>query len=330
MPVRVGLLKNKLNHLIMTSGPLVSAIIPTYNRADVVCRAIDSVLAQTYRNREIIVVDDGSSDDTQSKLAAYGSQITVITQKNSGPSKARNLGVALSRGEIIAFLDSDDYWLPTKLERQVELLEKGGPQVPCCLCNCAYTGGTWDSTFEVADITSDHSAGLWLNPAQVLSTRFVVFTQAAAIRRQALEQVGAFDDDALPFYCEDYDLALRLALIGPWGVITDKLVVCQEARQDSLGERALRDIIRLRTDQLHVRKRFASLVASDPTHAELQPQAARELRRAERALQEARLSKLNTTASDVAAWLLRFRDRLGQTIFRRTPSYPRVVLKPLI
>src|SRR5262249_9492046 len=196
------------------------------------------------------------------------------------------------------------------------------------LCNCAYGGGTWGSTFEVADITPDQPSGLWLNPAQVLSTRFVIFTQAAAIRRRALEQVGAFDDEALPFYCEDYDLALRLALLGPWGVITDKLVVCEEARHDSLGERALRDIVRLRTDQLHVRERFANLVATHPLHAGLKKQAHRELRRAKLALQEARL-RANGTSTAAVAWLLRFADRIAQAIFRRTASYPRVVLKPL-
>src|SRR5262245_25869062 len=114
----------------MKTAPLVSVVIPTYNRADLVGRAIDSVLGQTYSNIEVIVVEDSSTADTQARLSRYGNRIQVLTQKNSGPSVARNHGIAAARGEIIAFLDSDDYWLSTKLARQVDLLEKAGPSIP--------------------------------------------------------------------------------------------------------------------------------------------------------------------------------------------------------
>src|SRR5687767_13189801 len=107
----------------MESTPLVSVIIPTYNRASVVCRAIDSVLGQTYGNIEVIVVDDGSTDETLERLHSYGDRIRVLTQANAGPSVARNRGIAVATGGIVAFLDSDDYWLPTKVARQVVLLE---------------------------------------------------------------------------------------------------------------------------------------------------------------------------------------------------------------
>jgi glycosyltransferase involved in cell wall biosynthesis len=92
------------------TDPLVSAIIPTYNRASLVCAAIDSVRQQTYENVEIIVVDDGSTDDTQARLKVYGDSVRVVVQDNTGPAAARNLGIELSRGEIVAFLDSDDMW----------------------------------------------------------------------------------------------------------------------------------------------------------------------------------------------------------------------------
>jgi glycosyltransferase involved in cell wall biosynthesis len=169
----------------MKTHPLVSVVIPTYNRADVVCRAIDSVLKQTYGNTEIIVVDDGSTDRTHEALCRYGNRIRVKVQENSGPSIARNRGAAVARGDMVAFLDSDDYWLPTKLSRQLEAMEKAGESVPCCLCNCRvlYKDGSTTSTFTIADMVPDMSDGLWLNPAEVLFNRFVLFTQAAMIRR---------------------------------------------------------------------------------------------------------------------------------------------------
>src|SRR5271156_236898 len=108
----------------MNDKVMVSAIIPTYNRGYVVGKAIDSILNQTYDNIEIVVVDDGSTDNTQEKLKEYGDRIRVVYQKNSGPSAARNHGVRASRGEFIACLDSDDVWMPTKIERQVSLLQQ--------------------------------------------------------------------------------------------------------------------------------------------------------------------------------------------------------------
>lgn len=103
--------------------PRVSVIIPTYNRATLVVAAIDSVLQQTYRDTEIIVVDDGSTDDTEARLAAYGSRIVYLKQANGGIDAARNRGLDAATGEYVALLDSDDLWLDFKLELQVALLD---------------------------------------------------------------------------------------------------------------------------------------------------------------------------------------------------------------
>lgn len=100
--------------------PLVSAIIPNYNYANYLREAIDSVLSQTYQNIEVIVVDDGSTDNSREILQDYGERIKVIFQKNQGVSPARNNGVKASKGELIAFLDADDFWLPRKIEKQVQ------------------------------------------------------------------------------------------------------------------------------------------------------------------------------------------------------------------
>lgn len=102
----------------------VSIIIPTYNRAKYLPEAIDSVLNQTYKDFEIIVVDDGSTDNTKMVLTAYGDKIRYIYKANGGPSSARNFGVMKSTGAYIAFLDSDDLWLPEKLELQIAYLDK--------------------------------------------------------------------------------------------------------------------------------------------------------------------------------------------------------------
>ena len=105
---------------------LVSVVIPTFNRAHLIEHAVRSVKAQTFKNWELIVVDDGSTDNTTEVLSRMGSQIRVISQPNSGPSIARNTGVRAASGTYIAFLDSDDTWLPTKLEEQLELMDQPG------------------------------------------------------------------------------------------------------------------------------------------------------------------------------------------------------------
>jgi glycosyltransferase involved in cell wall biosynthesis len=106
--------------------PLVSVIIPTFNCGRYVEDAIESVLNQTFRRFEIIVVDDGSTDDTGSKLKKYKDRVQVVTQENQGSSKARNVGLELSRGDYVAFLDADDRWLPEKLERQLACFRELG------------------------------------------------------------------------------------------------------------------------------------------------------------------------------------------------------------
>lgn len=106
------------------TAPRVSVIIPTYNRVSYIRRAIDSVLSQTYRDFEVIVVDDGSSDSTKDVVAGYGAAVRYVFQQNQGPGAARNHGIRVAAGAYLAFLDSDDAWLPNFLEKTVSALEE--------------------------------------------------------------------------------------------------------------------------------------------------------------------------------------------------------------
>lgn len=216
---------------------LVSVIIPTYNRERTIERAVESVLAQTWKSIELIVVDDGSVDRSVEVLAKYGDRIRVIRQKNQGPSAARNTGIKAAKGEIIAFLDSDDSWLPDKIERQAKLMERTADRgVGCCVCNAnmVYTDGKTVTSFAVAELTARQSEGIWRNPAEILATRFLFFNQVVAVRREWLERVGLFREDLR--ILEDYDLALRLSLLGPWAFITEPLVIWHGGEENSLSK----------------------------------------------------------------------------------------------
>jgi glycosyltransferase involved in cell wall biosynthesis len=220
--------------------PLVSVIIPVYNRASTVGRAVESVLRQTYRPLEVIVVDDGSTDGTAESLAAYGDKIILIRQPNGGPSSARNTGVRHSKGIFIAFLDSDDTWEPAKLEFQVRLLILGGEKVPCCVCNARNIvgGESIETSFEIAGVGSGLAEGYWLNPADLIASRFLLFNQVVAIRRAAFEKVGGFKESMRVL--EDHDLAFRLSLLGPWAFISEPMVTKYD-EADGIGVQARQD-----------------------------------------------------------------------------------------
>src|SRR5712691_1987531 len=229
----------------MKDLPLVSAIIVTYNRGHIVCEAVECILKQTYENIEVIVVDDGSSDDTQDKLKQYANRIRVVYQQNAGQAAARNRGIEVSQGEIIAFLDSDDIWLLTFVERLVSVLQQAGESMPCCLANARlrFADDSQTTSFDYAYLQTPCEEGIWLNVADVLATRFVQFNQTVAIRRCALERTGGFDERMR--YMDDYNLALRLSLEGPWGFIRQPLVVWRQGTSDSnsVSQAGQRDLV---------------------------------------------------------------------------------------
>ena len=180
--------------------PLVSVIIPTYNRGWALGEAIESVLAQEYTNFELIVVNDGSTDDTRDILAGYEG-ITVLEQSNQGVSAARNNGVNCSRGAYVAFLDSDDLWLPQKLSTQVDFFQKN-PEALIC-----QTQETWVRKGQRVNSGKRHQkqSGLFFERSLELC---LVSPSAVMLKKAFFEDMGGFDE-SLPA-CEDYDLWLRI------------------------------------------------------------------------------------------------------------------------
>jgi len=208
--------------------PLVSAIIPTFNRAWALGRAIDSVLAQAYRPLELIVVDDGSTDETPRLLAPLAAQglIRAIRQPNRGVSAARNAGLAAARGSLVAFLDSDDEWLPGKIEAQVEFLEGRPEEV------LVQTQERWIRGGRRVNPGRRHRklAGDIFIPSLKLC---LISPSAVMLRRRLFEETGGFDED-LPA-AEDYDLWLRVLTRHPAGLIDRELVIRHGGRPDQLS-----------------------------------------------------------------------------------------------
>jgi glycosyltransferase involved in cell wall biosynthesis len=306
------------------SEPLVSVIIPTYNRFGVICQTIDNVLAQSYRNIEVIVVDDGSKDGTQESLRAFGNRLRVIGQENAGPSAARNRGFDASHGEIIAFQDSDDLWEPTKLERQVALLSKFDKTVPCCVCNAMmrniYGDGQGHLSFDLALLRPAHEEGLWVNVTEVLASRFVLFNQTVAIRRNAFERVGGFD--ASLRCLEDLDLALKLSLEGPWAYIRDPLTIWAGGASDSLARKGLKNEIGLKRSELEIFNRILTRVAPGRESASLRRALKSRLRTFRLALKEIELRKSNSRIAQAAAFITGRINQFYCALQIRSPWFP--------
>lgn len=314
---------------MLRSSPLVSVVIPTYNRSSVIGHTIEDVLKQTYSNLEIIIVDDGSTDDTEAVLQRFGNSIRYVKQENAGPAAARNRGIEIARGEIIAFQDSDDLWHPSKIERQVRLLEDAGPAVPCCLCNTTlcFADGRVTTSFRNAPIDPLIEEGIWTNPAAVLTTRFILFDQAVAIRAAVLRKTGGFDTTLK--YLEDYELPLRLALEGPWAFIRTPLATWRQGSVHSWSQKASEEALLTQECQVALRQRILQRLNDRDGDAELQVLMRRHLSRAQRQFRDLRMihssSRMMRSAGRLFFQLERYRAALG----RRLPGYPRMSVRPV-
>lgn len=222
--------------------PTVSVVIPTYNREDCVHVAIESVLNQTHPPEEIIVADDGSTDDTVAIARRYDT-VRVLELQHTSSAAARNRGIEAAKGELVAFLDSDDLWLPDKLELQLRVL-RAAPEVGFVITDTTSFGFSVDNLFDMSPHVREYfdkqigEAGYVLNGEArtgLLRGSFVS-TSAVLVRRSLLEQ-DRFDE-ALGGW-EDFDLWLRLAQRTPFGVI-DRVLVRQRQHPGNKSRQALK------------------------------------------------------------------------------------------
>jgi len=185
---------------------LVSVIIPVYNGERYLADAIKSVQKQTYRDCELLVIDDGSTDGSAAVAKEFGDTIRYIHQANGGVCKARNAGIAAARGSYIAFLDQDDLWLPDKLADQVAYLENH-PEIGAVYCQCKVTGEGWlRSDVYYTEPVKDDVIGVISGPCLLMTTTL--------FRKDVLHKIGGFDETLVGAGGEDMDLTVRLKQVA--------------------------------------------------------------------------------------------------------------------
>lgn len=247
-------------------NPQVSVILPTYNRAQFLKEALESLTLQTFKDFEAVVIDDGSTDDTPDIIKTYSSKINLralVSGQNHGVSWARNQGIKTSRAPWIAFLDSDDTWMPRKLEIQMKYLERS-PSTQIC-----QTEEIWIRNGRRVNPMKKHEkrGGSIFERCLELC---VVSPSATMMSRKLLDEVGVFDED-LPA-CEDYDLWLRISCRYPIGLIPEPLITKRGGHADQLSRKyPAMDLYRIRSIQKLLESRSLA-----PEQREL---AVRELRK---------------------------------------------------
>mmetsp|Transcript_19811 Transcript_19811/g.9217 ORF Transcript_19811/g.9217 Transcript_19811/m.9217 type:complete len:276 (+) Transcript_19811:71-898(+) len=204
----------------------VSVVIPTYNRGWIIKEAVDSVLAQTYKEFELIVVDDGSDDNTQDFLKIYGNKIKIIRQRNLGVSAARNTGIKNALGKFVAFLDSDDLWLPEKLSAQIDFFNSVPDALIC------QTEEIWIRKGIRVNPKRKHKklSGMIFEPSLSMC---MVSPSAVMVKKSLLDDVKTFDENLQA--CEDYDLWLRISCKHPIYLLDIPLTIKRGGHNDQLS-----------------------------------------------------------------------------------------------
>lgn len=210
--------------------PLISAIIPTFNRSSLIIRAINSVLCQSYRKFEIIVIDDGSTDGTEEILLPLidEEKIRYFKQQNSGVSTARNYGVERARGEWVAFLDSDDEWLPNKLQEQINFLKNNSH------VNIVYGQEIWiRNGIRVNQARNHQKSGGAIFGKCV--EQCLIAPSSVVIRKNIFNEIGGFDQSFV--VCEDYDLWLKFSSLFEIGYLEKPMIIKYGGHADQLSSK---------------------------------------------------------------------------------------------
>ena len=212
----------------MTSFPKVSVIVPTYNRAGWLEETLRSVVSQTFKDFELIVVDDGSTDNTSKVMESFPDAKYFTMRENSGVSKARNLGLDYAKGEFICFLDSDDLWNEKKLEIQLYWMESNIDSQVC------YTNEIWVRNGVRVNPMNKHRkyTGDIFRHCLALC---IVSPSSVMLRKELFNKVGNFDE-SLPA-CEDYDLWLRIAVKYAFHFIEEPLIIKRGGHADQLSRK---------------------------------------------------------------------------------------------
>jgi len=211
------------------STPLFSVIIPTYNREHFITQALQSVLAQSYEDFEVIVIDDGSDDSSQEKIAQFeDARIHYVYQKNHGVAHARNRGLKQARGRFIAFLDSDDKWAAQKLERCVDYIQKF-PDI-----SIFHTEELWYRSQKLFNQKKKHKKPTGFVYLKALELCCISIS-TAVIKKEIFQTLGAFDEEFAA--CEDYDFWLRATLQNEVKLIPENLTIKDGGRPDQLSAR---------------------------------------------------------------------------------------------
>jgi len=199
----------------------VSAIIPAYNAEAFILEAIRSIEAQTYPIDEIIVVDDGSKDGTVAKVEQYGSKrVKLVRKPNGGSASARNLGIQVACGDVIAFLDADDQWLPQKVEKQIERMQQTGAAL-------VYCGKVWVDEQGRPIVNRDpqvsYPEGEILK--DLIQGNYITSTSCVVATRESLAQAGGFDESEIMRNGQDYELWLRMTRTVEVAAVAEELVL---------------------------------------------------------------------------------------------------------
>jgi len=198
--------RNKLKMEEIKTSPTVSVIIPTYNRAHMVGRAIQSVLAQTYQGFELIVADDASTDNTEEVVKSFNDERLkyIRHEENSGTSAApRNTGIKMARGEYIALLDSDDEWLPEKLEKQLDRFKSVSPDIGVVYCGFFYVSErTGRTLFEVAPAERG-------DVFELITAKHILGDTTPLVKKECFQKAGVYDTEFLS--CQSWDMWIRVA-----------------------------------------------------------------------------------------------------------------------